>query len=234
MIRCASFDIGKKNFAFCIEEINKNELLELNSSLIKIPKNKRYNTDGTMSEELKNIMNRVYLSGKLILHKNVNLTQNCDSKQRLDPETYHNMADVLDEHVSYWDTCSVFIIEEQMMFKGKINPMAAKLAQHCYSYFCFKYGRFREVIFFPSYNKTQILGAPKTQTKTKKGSVRWKTLDDKKRKEWSVNVATNILNLRNEDTFLFEMLKRKKQDDLADVITQLQSFKFLAFVQQEL
>ena len=42
-ITIASFDIGKKNFAFYIEEINLKELKEIKN----ISKIKRYNIDGT-------------------------------------------------------------------------------------------------------------------------------------------------------------------------------------------
>lgn len=245
MYRCASFDIGKKNFSFCVEEFNTDELLKLTLELNKIPEKNRYNPDGTCTEKMQNLLKKVYSNGKIILHKNVNLTltvpsikkgEKKEKKNFVHPEIYHNMIDVLEEHVSYWDTCHTFVIEEQMFFKKVINPMAVKLGQHCYSYFTFRYGRFKTVIEFPATNKTQILGAKKdeAETKTKKGKIKYVAVDKTKRKKWAVEKAKEILHIRNEDEILFEMMKNRKQDDLGDVICQLQSFKFLAFVKREL
>ena len=61
MIRVASFDIGKKNFAFYIEEINTTDL-----KIVNIPLSRRYNTDGTPTSEMSNILNSIYKNGKMI------------------------------------------------------------------------------------------------------------------------------------------------------------------------
>ena len=43
----ASFDIGTKNFAFCIEEFDQN----LMENIKKIPKTQRYDSDGVCTEK---------------------------------------------------------------------------------------------------------------------------------------------------------------------------------------
>lgn len=226
-IYLASFDLGKKNFAFCIEEINKSELL----SIKNIPSAKRYNQDGTPTQKMQEILDQVYANGRIVLYKNLDLTENCDPRAKLDPETFHNMTDALDKYVNYWDKCSAFVIEEQMSFGKKINKMAMKLGQHCYSYFTFKYGRYKSIIEFPAYHKTQILGAPKVEGKPyKSGKIRYKAMEKPQRKKWSVEKAIEILTNRGEMDILDNLTSAKKKDDLADVLTQLQSFKYRVYV----
>jgi hypothetical protein len=134
-IRIASIDIGKKNFAFYIEEFDSKALLKLEN----IPPTERYNEDGTPTKEFQTLLQTIYSNGKTILCQNLDLTNNCDSKLSLDPETFHNMIEALDKYAEYWDYVHTFVIEEQMAFGKKLNKMAVKLGQHCYSYFTFKY-----------------------------------------------------------------------------------------------
>lgn len=213
IIRLASFDIGKKNFAFCVEEINLNDLLTIEN----IPKTSRYFKDGTCTPEFLEILKKVYTSGKIILLENVDLTENCNKKEYLDPLIFINMNKVLDKYQSYWDTCTSFIIEQQMGFGKKRNYMALKLGQHCFSYFIFNYANFKDTIDYPAYYKTKVLGAPKKISKYQ-------------RKMWAVNKAMDILSDRNDFDNIKSITSRKKRDDVADVIVQLQSYKFLVFV----
>ena len=108
----ASFDIGKKNFAFYIEEFDKAELMKLP----RIPNSNRYNADGTTTPSFTNIVKKVCLNGKKILFENTDLTDGCKKGSYLDPETFHNMTDLLDQYVEYWDQCDAFVIEKQMSF----------------------------------------------------------------------------------------------------------------------
>ena len=155
----ASFDIGKKNFAFYIEEFDKSEILKLP----RLTNAKRYNDDGTTTSVFTKIIGQVCSNGKCILFQNSDLTDGCKKGSYLDPETYHNMTDLLDQYVKYWDQCDAFVIEKQMSFGKKHNTMALKLGQHCWSYFAFKYSRFKKIVEFPAYHKTQILGAKKLE-----------------------------------------------------------------------
>lgn len=222
----ASFDIGKKNFAFYIEEFNKSKLTQLP----KIPKERRYNNNGTTTQEFEEILNQVYTNGEKILFKVVDLTKNCKKTSYLDPETFYNMTEILDNYSEYWDQCDVFIIERQMSQAKQFNTMALKLGQHCWSYFSFKYTRNKQIIEFPAYYKTQILGAEKIPKATKTGKVTYKAMDKPARKKWSVKMATSILTKRNDTETLSELSTVSKRDDLADVLCQLQAFKILFFI----
>lgn len=126
----------------------------------------------------------------------------------------------LDTFKDYWIHCSAFVIEQQMGFGRKQNTMALKLGQHCFSYFLFHFATFKQVIEFPAYHKTKVMGAPKKMTKYQ-------------RKVWSVEEAIRILMNRGDKDTLNKITSRKKRDDVADVIVQLQSFKFLHFVDKQ-
>ena len=219
----ASFDIGKKNFAFYIEEFDKSEIMKLP----RVQSSKRYNSDGTTTHDFEKIVTKVCMNGKSIIFQNSDLTEGCKKSSYLDPETYHNMTDLLDRYVDYWDQCDAFVIEKQMSFGKRHNTMALKLGQHCWSYFAFKYGRFKEIIEFPAYHKTQVLGAKKIISK---GGTKYKAIDKPARKKWSVEKAISILKERNDDKTISALTSTKKRDDLADVLCQLQAFKILVYL----
>lgn len=225
-----TFDIGKINFCFYIEEFDKTSLLKLDN----IHKTKRYNPDGTTTPEFGDLLRKICVSGKKILLENVDITDNCDKKAYLDPETYHNMTDVLDEYVEYWDKCDAFVIEKQMSFRGKYNTMALKLGQHCYSYFAFKYGRFKSIVEFPAYHKTQVLGAKKIEKRTKKGKISYKAIDKPARKKWAVQKAIAILAEREDFDTLAQLERARKADDYADCILMACSFLYLAYIDKSI
>jgi len=175
----ASFDIGKKNFAFVVEEIQNQRLLKNSKSITEC--------------------------GKIVLFRNLDLTKDTNKKLYLDPKIFHNMYIELEKYTSYWEKCDTILIEKQMSFRGKRNPMALKLGQHCYSYFVFKYGTTKEIIEFPAYHKTQELGAPKKQTCAQ-------------RKKWAVETAQSILAQRGDFENLVAIFHQKKRDDICDCI----------------
>lgn len=220
----ASFDIGKCNFAFYIEAFDDKQL----SALTK-PKTKTYEDDGSPTESFSEILASVYLNGDKVLYRNLNLTTGCQKDKYLDKKVFINMIKVLDEHKSFFDSCDFFVIEQQMMFGKNRNPMAVKLAQHCYSYFLFHYGESKTIIEFPAYYKTQILGAPKIKNEK---TGKFKAMDKPERKKWAVEKAISILQERGDMDTLDELTNQKKKDDLADVLIQLQSFKYLYFVEK--
>lgn len=222
-----SIDIGKKNFCFYIEECDT-ELLE---SIKNIPHELRYNEDGTPTKNMQEILSLVGVNGKTIAHINKDLTYNTDKSKYLDKEIYFNMIDHLDEHFSLFEKCSIFVIEQQM----SKNSMAIKLGQHCFSYFCVKFGREKEIVEFPSYNKTCILGAQKTKGKmNKNGKYRWKTMDSRTRKKWAVTKAYEILESRGEEDTMNNIKGKAKKDDLSDTICQLVAYKYLHFVNKSI
>ena len=222
-IRIASFDPGKKNFAFCVEEF---KAIEIQKFCYK----KRYFPNGTIQPEFKTIVDKICLNGDIIMFKNTDLTEKCTHHSYLEDEYLHNLTDLLDDHSDIWDTCETFIIEKQMSFGKKHNTMALKIAQHCWSYFAFKYGRFKKIIEFPAYYKTQTLGAEKIKKETKTGKITYKTVDKPVRKKWSIQKAICILDTRKDTNTLSCLTSTKKKDDLADVLCQLQAYKILTYI----
>ena len=221
---CASFDIGKKNFSFYVEEFDHTR------PICDTPLKERCNEDGTLMSSYEQITSGIYTNGTRVLLENVDITTGCDKKMTLDPETFHNMTDLLDKYSDIWIKCSVFIIEKQMMFGKQTNPMAVKLGQHCYSYFAINYGRFKNIIEFPAYNKTQLLGSCKVEVrKGKNGKPVYKAIDKPSRKKWCISKAKDILELRGDSEGICMIHKSKKKDDLCDVICQLQAWKITYF-----
>ncbi len=225
-IRIASFDIGKKNFAFLIEEVDISVL----TSIVNIPVYQRYNIDSTPTDEFKIILNNVFSSGRIILYINSDITTGCSKSKNIEQRLLYNMQILLDEYSIYFDTCSIIIIEKQMAFGNKINTIALKLGQNCMSYFVFKYGMFKEIVEFPAYHKTQILGCSKILKSKKNEKNKYVSVNKYTRKKWSIQEAINILSIRSDNTNLNHLLKSKKKDDLADTLTQLQAYKYINFV----
>ena len=74
-----------------------------------------------------------------------------------------------------------------------------KIGHFCQSYFMFRYERFKQVIEFSAYHKTQILGCKKIKGKLQKnGKYKWTSVDKPTRKKWSIVKAIKILTHRNE------------------------------------
>lgn len=211
----ASIDIGSKNFCIYVEETNMEELKELAHNEIK------YNMDGTPTLESQNILNKSYANGKTIFHENYNLTFNGKANNL---EILLNMYECLENINDILKKCHVVLIEKQM----NKNIKAIKLGQHCLSYFLFKFKNEKEIIEFPAYHKTQVLGAIKTQAKNGK----WNTLKQTERKKWVVGKTYDILSSRNEIGYIDRIKSTKKRDDLADTLCTCQSFKILRFVKK--
>ena len=78
-----------------------------------------------------------------------------------------------------------------------------------------------------------MLGCKKIEGKpTKKGKIRWKSIDKPQRKKWSILKATEILENRNEIETINNLKTKTKKDDLADTLTQLQAFKYKHFIEK--
>jgi hypothetical protein len=226
IIWVASFDIGKVNFCFHIGQVDVKRMRELP----KIPRAKRYNPNGTMTDAYAKVVGVGIKSGVSIVFQNSDLTEGCPKGAYLDSEMYHNMTQLLDKYADYWNKCSYFLIEQQMSFGKKHNTMALKLGQHCYSYFAILYGRFKTVVDFPAYHKTQLLGAEKIERKTKAGKISYKAVDKPARKKWAIEKAKELLSMRGEDDMLEHLCTSKKKDDIADVLCQLEAWKIMTFL----
>lgn len=224
-----AFDPGKINFAFIIEEIDTDMLENLvcpnkkdrffnnadNSEKEKKKRKKREDLEPT--ESYMDFLEKFYHCGKTILCSNNNITDanSTDSKKKgskaLDATLFLRLTDLLDKHKHYFDQCSTIIIEQQMSFGARINTMAIKIAQHTYSYFLFRYRDTKKIVEFPSYNKTQILGAP--------GG-----LEKPKRKKWAIEKADEIWTLRGDLSTSMFVGSKKKKDDMSDCLLHVLSY----------
>ena len=230
----ASFDIGYKNFSFYVERIKIENLKKIKN----IPEKQRYNDDGTCTEAMNEVLKQVYSEGKPILHKNIDLTENCNhTKKTLDPQVFYNMNEKLNKFKKYWDVCEYFVIEQQVSFGKKLNLKAIKLGQNCASFFFFNYpGGEKKIIEFPAYHKGTVLGINKEpgKKKYKNGKVRYVTMSKPKRKKWSIQKCLEILSLKKDQKFFNKLIERKenkeKLDDYGDTDTQCEAFKYLTFV----
>jgi hypothetical protein len=185
-----SIDPGKNNFAFCIEEVDLKACKEAQ----------------TVEEIVKH--------GKVCVLENINLSRNLTKGKYIDTRIFINITDLLDKYREYWDKTQIILIEQQMSFGvRKINTMALKIAQHCFSYFSILYRDTKQIIEYPSYHKTQVLDAPKR-------------MDKPARKKWAVERAIEYLKLRGDTTFCDNIEKRKKKDDVSDCLLMNISFVY--------
>lgn len=232
----ASFDIGKKNFAFVIEQIPNAKFFK---ELKQIPKTERYHKNGskskigTCTDEFQEVLTSIYDNNKVVMISNNDLTIGTKTTNILEDQIYINMLNVLEKYKSYWDRCKVILIEKQMAFgPQKQNIMAIKLAQHCYTYFMITYKgetNAPQVFEFPAYLKTQLLGAPKSFGTITKHFKNGKTTEVKdNRKRWAARTAIEILTKR-DDTKTLEMIESKhsrkqQQDDMSDCLLMCEAF----------
>lgn len=213
-----AFDPGKVNFAFIIEEIDKDMLNDISCPIKKDRFIKNGRKDVTPTEKYTDFLEEFYHCGKTILCSNNDITIGSDEETKkkkgskaLDSNIFLRLTELLDKHKEYFDKCSTIIIEQQMSFGRSINTMAIKIAQHTYSYFLFRYGNSKKIVEFPSYNKTQLLGAP--------GG-----LDKPKRKKWAIEKANEIWTLRGDMDTIEMITKKKKKDDMSDCLLHVLSY----------
>jgi len=242
----AAFDPGKVNFAFIIEEIDKDILKDITCPLKKNRFIKNGKRDVSPTDEYVNFLEEFYHCGRTILCSNNDITHDIDESiiidekiekrkrkskkdevkdevkdeikkvkkkgsKALDSNVFLRLTKLLDRHKDYFDKCSTIIIEQQMSFGSKINTMAIKIAQHTYSYFLFNYKDTKKIVEFPSYNKTQILGAP--------GG-----LDKPQRKKWAIEKADEIWTMRGDMETVNMIKTKKKKDDMSDCLLHVLSY----------
>ena len=234
----AAFDPGKVNFAFIIEEIDT-ELLQTITCPSKRDRFVKKGKEDDPTESYINFLEKFYHCGRTVQCVNTDITkdivENPEPKKRrkkgdpppppvekkkkgskaLDASIFLRLTERLAQYKEYFDKCSTIIIEQQMSFGTKINTMAIKIAQHTYSYFLFRYGASKKIIEFPSYNKTQILGAPAG-------------LEKPQRKKWAVSKADEIWALRGDLETVDMVKSKKKKDDMSDCLLHVLSYMILS------
>ena len=206
-----SIDIGSTNFAFSIEEVDIEKLQEIKN----IPKTQRYNIDGKSTSKFSNILEAVYISGKTLIARNLNIKSGTTKEY----EIFNNMFQNLNEYKDYFDKVDYIVIEKQL----KINQKACRLSICCLSYFIINYQNEKPIFEFPSAYKTHILGCEKFMKNGKK-------IDKPARKKWCSETCAYILSTREDFELLSDFTCVKKTDDIADVVCQVQALKYLHFV----
>lgn len=209
-LRFASFDIGRKNFAFYVEEFNLNEFEELKQKQKPLGS---INLNTRFTPQHHEIIEEVCKIGTRIDWDVTDLDPNSKTKY-LQTKHYIAMTKYLDQRRELWESCDAIIIEQQTVK----NPGAMKLGQHCMSYFLINWGETKYISTISSSYKTKLLGAPKT-IKTKP-----------QRKRWCIDQAKQVMISREDKEGIIRIAVEKKQDDLGDTCMQLQAFKYKNFV----
>lgn len=201
----SSFDMGVRNFAFCVQEVVFSDLQQIKK--IK----STFNEDGTPSDSYNEYLCQIYKTGKIIECKNIDLQT--ISERECDGNLFLSLSSILDKYIYLWDKTNVFLIEQQMSYgRNKSNIQALKLAQHCHSYFYTTYGNFKVIMDYPSQNKTRLLGCNLEDRKKHKS-----------RKKFSVELAQTILKCKHQEKDNF--FKIKKKDDISDCLLMIETFK---------
>ena len=233
MIRIASFDIGKKNFAFYTEDCTAKLMLSLEKYYSSLPKKFQRKVKGFMNEKIEGILQKIYKDGKRVSGgMGVFDIRENKSSNDLDMQTRMNMHKLLESYEWLWDTCDIILVEQQYfnISNGRktkssgANVDAIKLAECCVNWFLIKYGPFKDIIYFGAMYKTQTLGAPDKMTKSQ-------------RKKWSVEKGQKIFTSR-KDQEAIDFLnscktssgRKQKQDDVYDCVVMTQAYKFRKLV----
>lgn len=207
-MKIVSFDIGIRNFAFCVENIDNKTEFPLK------PTKKYYDENGCPTGEYKEYIDKIYSIGKNEICDKIDIQDYCTKNNIKD--TYLGLTFILNQYSKLWDTVDVFLIEQQMSYgKDKSNIVALRLAQHCISYFYTIYGPFKIIQEFSSSHKTRILGCPHEKRKK-----------HKTRKIFSVDLVKQILQDR-KDPIYDQWKTYQKKDDISDCILMNQAFKVL-------
>lgn len=234
-----SIDIGMKNLAMCRESFNLDKLDKLSTN--GCMKKYRYTPNGEPVEIYKKYLDEFFKCGNTEWMDKRDLTD--DEKDKfvvygkkkkkmrvIDNGMLLRLTEYLHSIRKEIDEANAIIIEAQL----KTNPNAQILHYHIRSVFLGWYKDSKEIILFPSKNKTQILGAPR---KINVDGKMVKRPDKGKQgtKGWSCDLAEHILNIRGDEekhTYIFQKNKSKK-DDLSDVICQANAYAIIKFLDKE-
>lgn len=224
MITCLSIDIASKNCAFYKERFSPDDL----KKIVNVPKAKRYtvafpNGDHLteyVTPQFRPVLDKVYTTGTRVSLQLVDFADGLSLKrgERLAslPIILARVTKYLYDHLSEWDNCAIILIEEQV----KMNPIARQIEHHISAFFRIIYAG-KIVVSIPANRKTIVSGARKK-------------LKPAQRKDYAVKLATRILGLRNDLQGMKEVMSFKKSDDVSDAICQLQVFKYLVYIEQNI
>jgi len=213
-IRLASFDIGRCNFAQYIEEFCSDEIAKLECEYNKLSKSLQRKTKGPMNTEIEKLLISTVMCGSRVQTGVYNFTSELQDEGGWDIRARMNFLKHLSDFQYIWDTCDVFVIEQQYFnstsFGNKkkgsasagANVDAIKIAEATFLWILERYP-FKTITYFGSQYKTQIFGAP------------WK-LNKMQRKQWAVDQANNYYLLREDTDMinLFELTEAVKRKQI--------------------
>jgi len=223
------FDIGTKNLAVYSEEANVDILMKLRKKYISLPKYLKRRVKGKMNDEIDNILERIYKSSRATHMDTTDLVPGVKNPDYT-KDVRMKLIEFLEERRNLWTKSDVIVLEQQYFCsftqkgnKGKgteANVKAIKAAEGIYMWFLINYPD-KEIEYFGSIYKTQMLGAPDSLTKSQ-------------RKKWSDEKAKEIAKIRGDEVMeqYYESFKKKKKktDDGSDACTMGQAYKFRRFV----
>ena len=167
-MRIVCIDIGRINFAFYVEDtLSDSNYDDLSSKFYSLKKKQQRRFRGAMNESVQNIQNEMFTLGDRVYMKVHSLidakTNGVDNSFNNDVRL--NLFLFLDKYEDLWNTCDIFLIEEQyynphakIKQQRGVNKDAILLGEACYSYFIQHHYPFRDVQYFKAALKTQTLG----------------------------------------------------------------------------
>lgn len=223
------FDIGTKNLAVYSEHADIDVLKKLRKEYQALPKSHKRRVKGQMNSDIKRILREIYKSSKAV-HMNTTDLMPGVKNPDYTVEVRLKLIEFLESNRNLWAKSDIIVLEQQYYCsftpkgkKGKgteANVKAIKAAEGIFMWFLINYPG-KEIEYFGSTYKTQMLGAPDSLTKSQ-------------RKRWSDEKAKEIAVLRGDEVMeqFFETFKQKKKktDDGSDACTMGQAYKFRRFV----
>lgn len=131
--------------------------------------------------------------------------------------TYDVLTQFLDQHIDLFLQCHMVIIERQL----PINYRTVRISQHALTYFMIK---LKNTPLLPLIMEVD----PKLKSRELKAPP---SLTESQLKKWSIDKATELLTLRQDQASLAVLQQsKKKRDDLADTVCQIEAlFSYLGF-----
>ena len=251
MIRIASFDIGRCNFAQYIEEFDPNILINLEKRYSSLSfKERQRSSDQILKETV--------LCGKRVSTGVYDFTDSdLPDGDRQDLSIRLYLLAHLSKFERLWRSCDIFVIEQQYFNtrdKSDANIDAIKMGEGVFMWFLDRYP-FKTICYFGSQFKTRIFNAPRKLTKArrKKWAIEitrsfYKDRGDKeminifnlaeavKRKQIKTKARAesfkNLYPCHSPDTTELseKIINKQKLDDVSDAFLQCQAFKFKRMV----
>lgn len=132
-----------------------------------------------------------------------------------DIDTHRALVELLRSLKDVFNEVNVVVIEQQL----KQNPIAQKLEQATYSII---------LCLYPHIKPLEYCASIKTKAYNKRFKVK------KDRKNWAIDNGTRILESRGDNINLNILKSTKKKDDMGDVISMVQAFKWWTINQRRL